>query len=287
MMYSASIENADGNVLVLTGNEEKWQITSIFGLSPANAIVNTTNIAGMDGAVINSTKLETRNIVITLHINGETEENRQELENYFRPKQWCKFYFTNENRNVYSEGYVDSFECDLFAKGQTAQISIICPYPYFIDMTEIATVISSVNGEFTMPWSIDEDHPIPFSSYDYDRVTVIYNGSGSEIGEKIVINVLSGCSEVLIRNIDTGESIVLDYAFQAGDVVTVNTRKGQKRITLTRSGVTTNIFSALQRYSVLFQLHTGNNPITFTVDSGTANDAVEVTFYYSAEYNGV
>lgn len=286
-MYSVSVENKDGNVLVLTGVEEKWQVISILGLAPAKAIVNTTNIAGMDGGVINSTKLETRNIVITLQITGDVETSRQELEDYFRTKQWCKFYYRNTNRNVYADGYVESFECDLFEQGQKAQISIICPYPYFIDMTEIATVISSVNGEFDMPWSIDENNPIPFSSYDYDRVTTIYNGSGSEIGEKIVINVLSGCSEILIRNIDTGESIVLDYAFQTGDVVTVNTRKGQKRITLTRSGVTTNIFSALQRYSVLFQLHTGNNPITFTVDSGTANDAVEVTFYYSAEYNGV
>lgn len=286
-MYSASIQNADGEVLVLTGNETNWQLLSIIGLNPTQAQINTTNLSGMDGAMFNSSKLTVKNIVITLRITSEAEKNRLLLEHYFRPKQACRFFYTNSRRNVYIDGYVENFECDVFAKGQTAQISIICPYPYFIDTTEVMADISSTAGAFTFPFYINQDEPIAFSSYDHERTTNIYNGCGSEIGAKIVILFSAAVNSVEIINIDTGEKISLNYAFLENDVVTIITRKTQKSVKLARNGVTTNIFPALQRGSTLFQLHTGSNLITFAADEGAANDDVQISFYFSAEYNGV
>lgn len=286
-MYSCSIQNINGNVLVLTGNEPVYQVIAITGLNPPKAQINTTTIVGLDGAVFNSSKLQTRNIVLTIKINGNVEQNRLNLYQYFRTKEWCKFHYTNASRNVYIEGYVDSVECDLFTNKEIAQISIICPYPYFRDLTEIMTDISSSLALFTFPFSINENEPIPISSYETDRVTNIYNDSESEVGITIRINVIADVSEIELRNINTGEDFTLDYSFEEGDVITINTNKGKKSVSLLRNGTVINLFSALQKGSVFFQLHVGNNPFSYLADNGNSNDNVFILFYHSKEFRGV
>ena len=284
-MYKAKIENTNGNVMILTGKEAVYQIISIIGLNPPNAQINTSTIVGLDGAVYNSAKLETRNIVITVKINGDVERNRLELYQYFRTKEWCRFYYTNESRNVYIDGYVESVECDLFSNDEQAQISIICPYPYFSDLTEIVDDISNVVSLFTFPFSINE--PIPFSNLRSDDVTNVFNTSESEVGVKIVIFFEDSVNTVLIQNIDTGEHITLSYSFQTGDVVTINTYKGQKSIKLQRNGTITNIFSSLQTGSTFFQLHAGSNLFDYLADYGESDDDVTVRFYHNNAYRGV
>ena len=105
-MYTAKIENSGGEVLTLTWAESKWQVFDITGLDPPAAQINLTNLAGLDGARLNSTKLGTRNIVISIKINGDVEGNRLDLYRFFRTKEACTFYFTNGRRDVKIEGVV-------------------------------------------------------------------------------------------------------------------------------------------------------------------------------------
>lgn len=286
-MYSAKIQNVNGNVLVLTGQEAVYQVIDIKGLNPPKAQINTTTIVGMDGAIFNSSKLQTRNIVLTVKINGNVEQNRLNLYSYFRTKEWCRFFYTNESLDVSIDGYVDSVECELFTNKEIAQISIICPYPYFTALTEIMTDISSSLALFTFPFSIDQNEPIPISTLDLDRVTNVYNTSESETGITIQITILESVSTIEIRNINTGEDFTLNYAFVAGDVITINTIKGQKSVTLLRNGVSTNLFTALQKGSTFFQLHVGSNPFSYLADNGQSNDKVFIQIYYSSIYRGV
>ena len=196
-MYKAEIENAGGEVLTLTGNEPSWQILSITGLNPPNAQVNVTNIAGLDGAKFNSSKLNTRNIVIMLKLNGNVEANRQLLYRYFRTKEACKFYFKNENRDVFIAGYVETVECDLFSNGEILQASIICPYPYFKSMAEIIADISNEVAGFVFPFSINIGEPIPFSMYISNKVTNVQNNSESETG--IIKNLSADCADLISK----------------------------------------------------------------------------------------
>ena len=236
-MYEASIQNVNGEVLLLTGNEAVYQVLGIQGLNPPKAQINTTTIVGLDGAKFNSAKLETRNIVITIKINGDVETNRLKLYSYFITKQWCKFFYSNDTLDVSIEGYVDSVECDYFTNNEVAQISIICPFPYFKSVDEIITNVSNSIGLFVFPFSINSGEPIPFSSYVSNRITNIYNGSESETGVIIEIDVLASVNSIEIRNTNTGDDFELDYAFQGNDKITINTNKGQKSVTLVRNGV--------------------------------------------------
>lgn len=286
-MFTAKIENADGQMLTLTQDESNYQITSITGLNPPPAQINTTSIAGLDGAKFNSSKLNTRNIVITIKLNGNIEANRQNLYRLFRTKEQCTFYYQNENRNVQIVGYVETVEVDLFQNGETMQISIICPYPYFRAAAQIITDISNEIAAFTFPFSINIGSPIPFSLYIDNRITNVENDSETETGAIIDIDILQAVNTIQIKNTNTGDSLTLQYAFQSGDRVTINTNKGNKSVKLTRDGVTTNIFSALQQGSVFLQLKVGANPFAYLVDSGVNDEYVFITFTFANEYRGV
>lgn len=284
-MYTAKIENSNGEVLTLSGNEPVYQIIDITGLNPPKAQINTSTIVGLDGAVFNSSKLETRNIVLTIKINGDVEANRQQLYNYFRTKSWCKFYYSNQNRDVSIEGYVESVECNLFTNNETAQISIICPYPYFKSLSEILQTLSHTNALFTFPFTIELGSPVVISEYTTGGINV-YNSS-ADTGAIIEIDFSNSASSIELKNTTTGDDLVLNYSFQSGDKVIINTNKGQKSITLIRAGVISNLFSSLQQGSVFFQLVAGSNFFEYLVDNVVSSDDVSILFRYYNIYRGV
>lgn len=286
-MYTAKIENRSGDVYILNGDEAVWQVASITGLNPPQGLINTTTIVGLDGALYNSAKLETRNIVITVRITGKAERNRQLLYRAFRTKEWCRFYYSNDSVDVWIDGYVESVECDLFQKAEQAQISIICPQPYFRSVKQMIADISSTTALFTFPFTINESNPIPISSYEADATAVVTNETATPTGVIIEMDFQDSASEVVLANTDTGETITLNYAFQAADRVTINTNPGEKSVRLTRGGVTTSIFSAVALGSVFFQLAAGRNAFTYSVDQGEKTSDVYVIMRFYIQYRGV
>lgn len=286
-MYTAKIQNSNGEILTLTGNEANYQIVSITGLNPPEAQINVTNIAGLDGARFNSSKLATRNLVITLRLNNKVEENRHLLYMYFRTKEACTFYYQNNTVDVFIKGYVDSVECNLFSNGELMQISIICPSPYFASLEKIVTDISNEISAFHFPFSINLGEPIPFSIYEQNRTTNVYNGSQAETGTIIQIDIISAVNAIKIINIVTGEYIDLNYTFLAGDRITINTNKGEKSVSLLRDAVVSNIFTAVQIGSTFFQLAVGDNLFNFQVDGGFSDDFVYIVFMFNYLYRGV
>lgn len=286
-MYTAKIENASGDVLTLTGKETEFQVVSITGLNQPPAQLNLTDIAGMDGAKFNSSKLNTRNLVLLVKINGDVEANRQNLYSFCRTKEACVFYFKNERRDVSIRGYVETVECDLFSNAEVAQISIICPYPYFRSVEEIVADASDTLPAFTFPFAIDYDKPVPVSVLEPDRVTNVVNDSEVVMGVLIEVQFEASVNTLIIQNTVTGEHIRLDYGFLAGDRVYVNTQKGQKSVTLVRHGASTNIFSALKSGSTFFQLAVGNNTFQYSADNGANNSFVRIMFNYAKEFQGV
>ena len=286
-MYIAKIENSGGEVLILTQDESRWTVYEITGLHPPGAQINLTNLAGLDGARFNSSKLATRNIVVSLKINGEIETNRQELYRFFRTKEACIFYFANANRNVKIAGYVETVECNMFSNMEIMQISIICPYPYFQAVEESETDISNQIRLFVFPFSINEGEPVPFSEYTNNRIAVVENGSEAETGAVFEVEFTDNVSKLMIYNTEQNEHITINYNFHDGDRAIISTVKGQKSATLIRNGISRNIFSAVERGSVFLQLLPGENRFSYVADDGASNDDVHITVMFSQIFRGV
>lgn len=286
-MFTCSIENAFGERAQLTNRESDYQILNIGGLNPPTVQINRSIIGGGDGSKYNSSRLNERNIVITLKLNGDVEDNRLKLYSLFSLKKECKFYYKNERRDVTIAGFVESIECDYFVKSEIMQISIVCPFPYFKDVDIIIDDISKILRRFTFPFSIEYNEPIPFSEIEIDRIVDVFNYGESECGIIIDVTFIGTVNQLRILNTSTGETFTINHPFITDDHVVINTNKGEKSITLKRNGSTTNLFAKVARGSTFFNLRKGDNQFSYLADNGSHDANVMIVYKHYTLYGGV
>lgn len=273
-MYALSVENEKGEALTLTGSE-KYDVVEITGLTTPAAAVNVSEIASVDGATFIGSRVGTRNIVITLNIKPPVEENRIALYRYFRAKRYVKIRYKNDHREVFTEGYVESFENNLFGMVQQPQISVICPDPFWRDVVDTKAVFSDLTALFEFPFSIAAEG-VEFSRIE--RMTSTYINIG-EVASGAVIR-LHAAAEVVnptFYNSTTNEFLGLTVTMQAGDIIIINTNAGYKSVTLTRSGTVTNLISSRQNGSKWVQFEPGTNQLSYDASEGQAYLDVTVT----------
>lgn len=285
-MYSLKIENTNGEIFELTHDFSDYYVTKVEGLTPPATTINTAKAGIIDGTFFNSASVEERNIVISLTINGDIEANRQKLYRIFPRKTACTVYFKNANRDVKIKGYVETIECDPFVKREKAQISIICPRPYFEDLATIYAELSATLSMFEFPFAIEEDNPIPFSEATDYPIAEIMNEGDAEAGCIISIEVNDTIQGIKIINTSTQQFFYLDSAFVDHDKITISTISGQMGVTRERGGTKTNILNYVGANSSWLRLAPGVNYFTYTIDDGDTED-VEITFEATTLYGGV
>jgi len=300
-MFTLKIENSRNDTIELTHNESEYQVISVEGLNPPKAQINTSTIVGLDGSRFNSSKLENRNIVIQVRLNGDIETNRNNLYKYFITKESCTVYYSNSIRDVYIKGYVESVEVSPFTDNEIMQISIICPQPYFKDMEEIIADISSTLSAFVFPFSMGSngatnpqvtsvsatDNAKAFSTVNTTSSRNVNNVSASETGVIVEVDFKGNVSSLLIRNTRNGQTITINHSFIENDKLIINTNKGEKSVKLIRNGVTTNLLSKIARGSTFFVLDPGDNLFNYLADNGDHNEIVFILFRYNTIYRGV
>ena len=286
-MFTCTIENAFGTRVQLTNDETNYQILSIGGLNPPKVQLNHSTVAVLDGSRFNSARLNERNIVILLKLNGDVESNRLNMYQLFALKHECKFYYKNEHRNVYIAGRVESIECDYFTNKETMQISMICPFPYFKDIDIIVDDISKVIKKFEFPFSIEYDEPEIFSEIEVDKITDIFNMGESECGIIINIDFIGSVNQMKIINTGNGETFTVNHGFISGDNLVINTNKGEKSVVLTRNGAEINLFAKVARGSTFFNLNRGDNYFSYEADNGDHDQNVSIVYKHYTIYGGV
>jgi hypothetical protein len=285
-MYSLKIENTNGEIFELTHDFSDYYVTKVEGLTPPATTINTAKAGIIDGTFFNSASVEERNIVISLTINGDIEANRQKLYRIFPRKTACTVYFKNANRDVKIKGYVETIECDPFVMREKAQISIICPRPYFEDLATIYAELAATLAMFEFPFAIEEDNPIPFSEATDYPIAEIMNEGDAEAGCIISVEVNDTIQGIKIINTSTQQFFYLDSAFVDHDKITISTISGQMGVTRERGGTKTNILNYVGANSTWLRLAPGVNYFTYTIDDGDTED-VEITFEATTLYGGV
>lgn len=290
MIHSITVTNYLGDSIVLElarPEQSGFIVKSVEGLGPAKGNVNTVEVSTNDGGVFNSARLSIRNPVLDLvflETNTETiEDIRHKSYKYFPVKKKVKLLIETDNRVSEIEGYVEHNEPAIFSNQEGCQISIICPYPYFYSAGESnITIFSGIEPLFEFPF---ENESLVTDLLEMGEVqnsaeqVITYNGD-AEIGVTIIIYAIGDASNVTIYNAGTREVMRIDtdklaaltgYGIVAGDEITIKTTKGDKSITLLRSGVTTNILNCLDKNADWFQLVKGDNVFVYTAETGNSN----------------
>lgn len=276
MAYSLVLENSKGEQIQLTQNPN-YSVISVGGLNPPTSNINTAVNANFDGSIYKSSRMNARNIVIELAIEGNVEANRIALYRYIKSKKQCTVYYMNTSRNVSIVGYVEGFEIAYFDEKETVQISIVCPRPYFIDKNATDITFSSINALFEFPFSIPAAG-IEFSTLNLNEEVDIVNGGDIETGMKIIFHAVGEASNPTIYNVDTRESLKVNINMNNGDILTIDTRKGSKSIISTVNGVEINALNYLDKSSTWLALESGDNIMIYTADTHPENLMCDIVF---------
>lgn len=282
-MFTLKIGNNRGSIYELTHNTGKYAVVGIDGLTRPPTNINTAIAGGIDGSFFNSARVEQRNLVISIILRGDIETNRQALYTIFPLKSKCTIYFSNKNRDVKIEGFVETLEADLFTMQERVQVSIICPRPYWQDMNEIIDSISTTVNLFQFPFSISE--PIPFAEIYNEPHAFLNNLGDSETGFTIVTTLEKNLSTLTFTNLTTGEFFKVDYTMLEGDTFILSTIQGGLNVRIEREGSSINLLNYIGAGSSWIKLVTGLNDITYSCGSDEADFPIAINAIWL--YGGV
>lgn len=282
-MFTLIAENKYGQQLELTHNSA-YDVIEIDGLDPPDAIINTTKNANTDGSVFNSSYVDDRTIIITLAVNKPAESNRINLYKYFKTKFPVRLYYRNGARNVYIDGYVKNVPVEFFGKKQTVQITVFCPDPFFNDVDDALQDFSNIESLFEFPFDVPAAG-VEFSEIIPNAEQSIINNGDVETGVIISIHAIGAVVNPKIYNTETGENFSLNITLADGDDVLINTIIGQKSVSKTTNGTTTNIIGNIADGSTWLQMIPGDNLITVTADGTPEN--MQIAFTVKNQYEGV
>lgn len=289
MIYNVRVVNYLGEEIGMDlRNPEKsgFLIFNMTGLGPEKAEIRTTDIVTADGGLYNSSRLPSRNIVISIRFfswEGKTvEQIRHESYKYFPIKKPVTLYITTDERVGEIVGYVEANEPVIFSKETYTQLSLICPYPYFYDGKAgiNQTFFGGIEPIFEFPFSNESiNNPvIILGEIRINQEEIVYYSGDANIGITMIIDALGPASNLIIHKVDTRERMVINtdrltsmtgYGIIAGDRIIISTIRGQKSVILLRGGIYTNILNVLDKRTDWFQLSKGENVFAFEAEGST------------------
>lgn len=261
-MLKITASNEYGQSLQVTQNS-LFRVTA-EGLNPPPGTIFTADLATKDGSLFNSSKVNNRNIILNIWPAGrDTEFCRHEIYKIFKISKFVRLHIVTARRDCTIDGYVEDMPADFDSPEQQFPISIICPDPFLVS---VSTTVTSIPTSGT-------------------AVTVANSGD-NETGAVFEITASGECSGILIENSTRGESFGVNVALAAGDKLTLDSRRGQKSLTLQRAGEDpVNIINLMDPDSEWPMLQPGNNSVLFDAASGGENAVMTVTF--SNLYEGI
>lgn len=289
MIRTVTVTNYLGASLVLNLYHPEYNgfiVKEITGLGASNATINTTEVVAYDGGIYNSSRLQTRNIVLSLAFMQTSTQTIEEVRHlsykYFPIKRKVTLTFETDTRTASISGYVEANDPNIFSEEEGSDISIICPDPYFYSTSNSITVFSGIEAAFEFPFcndSLTEDLLVMGEIQNVTEANIYYDGD-AEIGVTITIHAIGSVSNITIYNSGTRETMAIDTdkieditgsGIVSGDEIIICTVNGSKSITLIRDGVSTNILNCLDKDTDWFKLAAGDNIFAYTADEGVYN----------------
>lgn len=267
----------------------------VSGLSDVRNAIYSINSMGQDGDTYLGNRIEARDVEIVGHLRtrdkAEARRLRRQLNRVLNPQYAATLTYefdgvrrvigcTVDNAPVFTR------EEPIF-EGFTIQLS--CLNPFWREETEAREDIATWIGGFEFPtpdgleipalegWEIGHRTP--------SLIVNVYNGGDVSAGLRVDFRALGAVSGPSLLNVNTQQSLKLNCEMEAGDVLTVSTGYGEKRVTLKRAGMESDAFRYLDVDSTYLQLAVGDNLFRYDADANLEN--LEVSIYHNNLYLGV
>lgn len=291
-----------------------FHLLDIEGIYGIDSNVVTSENTTTDGSTYQGATAKQRNIVLTVEMENNYQENRNLLYRCFPIKRTGTMQYIEDG----STKTID-YEVESITPGKTTgvirdyTISLICTDPYFRDLSDIEVIMASWVADLEFEAEFPAEG-IEFGHREADLVKEIENESGADnIGIIVVFRADGAVTNPAIYHSESGEFTKVGYAgnefnMASGDYVVINTRTGAKNVYLLQNVTQAEIENHKDKYGMIdwnsvvdeygkkineyldedgdfIQLQDGTNTLTYTADAGT--DYLSVSVYYRISYLGV
>lgn len=273
MITKVEVRTPAGTLLTLQLDDtsDGFVVEDISGLDPVKATIVSSGFANLDGAQYQSSRRETRNIVMTIGLEPDYSTNtvrdlRTHLYQFFMPKALVSLrIYMADGLTVDISGRVESFEAQLFTREPQIAISLICFDPDFVELDPVV---------------IDDE-----TVADSSEFLVAYDGT-SETGIMFVLNVDRTLTEFTIYHRppdDIVRSLDFAAALVADDVVTIDTVVGEKSAVLTRASTDSSVLYGVSPQSNWISLQPGDNYLRVYA----VGDPIPFSIQYTTRHGGL
>lgn len=274
-MFNFKYKNTDGQTLEL-GQKRPFLITSREGLEQVENEITSTTQYNLDGAKLVGQRLNTRLITLKGEVVGENqdeiEELRKDLISVFNPKIAGALEY-HIGDNVYTIDVLAE-TAPKFGSKQTAQtydftIELRALNPYWYDVTDYDKLIPLSQIENHMTWPLEIKANYVFAKIISGNITTITNNGDVETGAEYTLKISGNVKNVKVLNVVSGEFFKINYTFESGDIIVLNTIHNNFSVKLTKSNRDViNLIGNRDLSSSFFQLSKGDNYIQVTADVG-------------------
>lgn len=261
-------------------------VRSITGLNPPKRDLFIGDYA-RDGGIFQGRRVGVRNIVIIMHLNpnpalDETVSGLRErlYKAFIDPSAEADYvkmgFHLDDGRHLFLVGYNEDFDTEIFAADRLVQISMLCPDPFLRD--NLPTVLTNPGGWTTVPFA--------------------YTGT-AETGFEVRIEVHASTPKLILANNtvtdDTASPnyprgrMILNRAFSPGDVVIINTVRGNRFLHLIPigGGPTLSLINSLTPTSPWLELHSQSNVMKVYGSTPASLPAGITSLTYVQSYWGI
>lgn len=277
----------DGQQIVFcAGLASPYWLNNAEGIDGLEANIFTVKGAGQDGETDVAANLASRSVTVEGQIRGDNQAYlRRALLSAVRPAATGKLVYEYDGITRYIKCRVKHAPAMSNTRIEKFQIVFSCANPFWREGSgaqQVADIALWVPN-LIFPVSI----PAAGLVLEYRSPSLIVNVANTgdvPVGITIRFRATGTTANPYLINVDTQQQVKVNTSMVAGDVITITTGYGEKRVELLRSGVTTNIFNLLDVSSVFLQLAVGDNLLRYGAD---VIDNLEATIYYDIAYVGV
>lgn len=222
-------------------------IVGIDGLGPAKGTVVVRDYASTDGGAYGTSRVDKRNIVLSLIFDDrcDVEGIRNSLYSCFKVKETVRVGVETDRRFVFIDGYIESIEPTIFSSMEGAKVSIICPDPFWnmaqrdndwnMEQKLVETLLPNISLKTVRnPGDIACGLIATFTATgSVSKPALTVNGRGVQIdqslaaGQSLILNTNYGNKSVILRSQNNNPTNLFDITKLTRRTGTTTTVSGQ------------------------------------------------------------
>jgi len=253
------------------------------GLDGLNNLIYSSKGLNQDGETYLSSSLDKRNIVIEGKITCNAQLNKPRMISILNPKLSGKLTVIDGEAKKHISCRVEKAPSLSIDPTPRFVLSLLSLNPFFYD-EEFKVDVALWKGDLSFPIEFSETGFV-FGHREQSLIVNVINPSDMKCPMRIEFRALGELENPSILNVNTGEFFKLNKMMVSGEIISVITTPGGKRVTQSLNGIEANAFNFIDEDSDFLQLEVGDN--LFRYDADTNLDNLEVAIYFTPQYLGI